>query len=169
VEVEWRAFDLHPGIPPEGQEIPWPPEVRAQRGAAFRERAEAEGLEVGVRSHWYNSRPAHEASLWAKEQGAAEPFRKAVYRAYFVEDRNIGSSDVLAELADSVDLDGNDLRAALEEGRYRDAVDAQYDEARAIGVTAVPTFVADGKALVGAHPYENFLKLMEIVGARKRD
>jgi predicted DsbA family dithiol-disulfide isomerase len=47
-------------------------------------------------------------------------------------------------------------------------VTQQYEIARSIGVTAVPTFVADGKALVGAHPYENFLKLMEIVGAAKR-
>jgi predicted DsbA family dithiol-disulfide isomerase len=47
-------------------------------------------------------------------------------------------------------------------------VSEQYDIARGIGVTAVPTFVANGKALVGAHPYENFLKLMELVGASKR-
>jgi predicted DsbA family dithiol-disulfide isomerase len=168
VDVEYCAFDLHPGIPPEGQLIPWPPDQLAQRSAQFRERAEAEGLEVGERRHWYDSRPAHEASLWAREQGAASPFRKGIYRAYFVQDRNIGSADVLAEIAKEADLDDADLRKALAAGRYRDAVTEQYEAARSVGVTAVPTFVADGKALVGAHPYENFLKLMEIVGASKR-
>jgi predicted DsbA family dithiol-disulfide isomerase len=123
---------------------------------------------VGERRHWYDSRPAHEASLWAAEQGAVDVFRKGVYRAYFVQDRNIGSPDVLAEIANEADLDGADLKRALKEGRYREAVDRQFDESRGIGVTAVPTFVADGKALVGAHPYENFEKLMEIVGAAKR-
>jgi predicted DsbA family dithiol-disulfide isomerase len=37
-----------------------------------------------------------------------------------------------------------------------------------MGVTAVPTFVSEGYALVGAHPYENFHKLMEAAGVRPR-
>ncbi len=168
MDIEWRAFELHPGIPPEGQLIPWPPETLAQRSAAFRERAEAEGLEVGERKHWYDSRPAHEAALWAAAQGKGDAFRKAIYRAYFVEDRNIGSPDVLAELAAEQGLAAADLRKALGERHYRAEVEAQYEEARQIGVTAVPTFVADGKALVGAYPYEMFEKLMAMIGTPKR-
>ncbi len=158
MDVEWRAFELHPGIPPEGQLINWPPETLAQRSAAFKERAEAEGLEVGERKHWYDSRPAHEAALWAAAQGKGDGFRKALYRAYFVEDRNIGSADVLAELASDLGLDAADLRKALEEGRYRQDVEAQFDEARQI----------DGKALEGAYPYEIFEKLMAMTGTPKR-
>jgi len=71
---------------------------------------------------------------------------------------------VLAEIASEVGLDADDLRTALREGRYRDRVQAQYEEAREIGVTAVPTFVAaDRYAIVGAHPYENFQKLLAAV------
>ena len=36
------------------------------------------GLPLGERKHWYNSIPAHEAAEWARDQGAEEPFRKAV-------------------------------------------------------------------------------------------
>ena len=81
-------------------------------------------------------------------------------------DRNIGSPDVLAEIATELGLDAGDLRAALAEGRFREAVREQYDEARAVGVTAVPTFVAGGYALVGAHPLENLRKLMDAAGAK---
>ncbi len=160
---------MHPGIPLEGQELPWTPEQRAQRGANFARLADDAGLEHGTRSHWYNSTPAHEAAEWADEHGAGDAFRKAIYRAYFVNDENIGSVDVLASIAETFGLDANDLRAALTEGRYRDRVEGQYDESRAVGVTGVPTFVAGGYALVGAHPYENVHRQMDAAGIKRRD
>ena len=168
VDVEWQAFELHPGIPLEGQELPWSPEQRAARGSNFARLADEAGLEHGTRSHWYNSTPAHEAAEWANEHGAGDAFRKGIYRAYFVLDQNIGSADVLAGIAQDLGLDADDLRAALSDGRYRERVEAQYEQARAVGVTAVPTFVAEGYALVGAHPYDNFHRLMEAAGAKRR-
>jgi predicted DsbA family dithiol-disulfide isomerase len=168
VDIEWRAYDLHPGIPPEGQPIPWPPEVRAQRGQNFKRLADQAGLPYGDRSHWYDSEPAHEASEWASEQGAGEKFRHAIYDAYFVKNINIGSPDVLAKIANDLGLDGDDLREALKEERYRERVTEQFQEAHQVGVTGVPTFVAGGYAVVGAQPYEMFIRLMETVGAQRR-
>ena len=130
----------------------------------FARLADEAGLPHGERTHWYDSTPAHEATEWAVEQGLGDAFRGAVYKAYFVDNINIGSADVLADIAAQVGGDAEALRAALQEGTYRDRVQAQYEEARGVGVTAVPTFVADDRyALVGAHPYENFRKLMEAV------
>jgi len=168
VEVEWRAFELHPGIPLEGELVPWPPEVRAQRGGNFRRLADEAGLPHGERSHWYNSTPAHEASEWARELGAEDAFRHAVYQAYFVADENIASTDVLARIATELGLNADDLLAALAEGRYRDAVQAQYEESRQVGVTGVPTFVAGGYGVVGAQPLETLKRLMAAVGEEPR-
>ena len=142
--------------------------MRAARRANFARLAEQEGLEHGDRAHWYDSTPAHEAAEWARDAGAVDVLRHAIFRAYFVHDRNIGSADVLCEVAREVGIDPTDLRAALGEGRYRDRVAAQYQESRSMGATGVPTFVAANYAIVGAHPYENFLKLMEAVGAPRR-
>lgn len=119
-------------------------------------------------THWYDSRPAHEAFLWAAAQGAGEAFRRGVYRAYFVQDQNIAAPEVLGEIAGALDLDAADLRRALAGGQYRDAVTEQFEEARALGVTAVPTFVVDGRALIGAYPYEAFVQLMEMTGTSRR-
>ena len=152
----------------EGQKIPWDPQTMAQRRGHFAEAAEREGLEVGERSHWYNSTPAHEASLWATEKGQGEAFRKAIFRAYFVKDSNIASADLLGEIATSLGLDAAELRSALEAGTYRERVEQEYEEARQIGVTAVPTFVSGRYAIVGAHPYESFEKLMEAVGEKPK-
>jgi predicted DsbA family dithiol-disulfide isomerase len=153
--VDWRAFELHPGIPPEGQPVPWPPEVRRQRGGNFQRLADEAGLPTSERTHWYDSNPAHEAAKWARDIGAEEPLRRAIYRAYFVDTVNIGSADVLTQLAADV--------AALLDGRYRDTVQREYDEARQIGVTGVPTFVAGGYAVVGAQPLAVFHQLMDVI------
>ena len=118
VEVEYRAFELHPGIPPEGQTIPFNPARMAAGRSNFALLADEAGLPHGERTHWYDSTPAHEAAEWATDLGAGEKFRWAVYQAYFVEDRNIGSPDVLCELAGQLGLDADDLRAALAEGRF---------------------------------------------------
>ena len=150
-------------------EIPFSPERRATGRANFERLADEAGLPYGERTRWYDSKPAHEATRWAAGLGRADDFKRAVFQAYFVENRNIGSPEVLADLAAGLGLDGDDLRRALAEGRHRAEVEAEYEEARQLGVTAVPTFVADDRyALVGAHPYENLQKLMAHVGVARR-
>ena len=165
-------------------DIPWPPERRAAARANAARLAEQAGLEFGERSRWYDSALAHEAAEWAREQDAPaleEEFRRTIFRAYFAELRNIGDADVLVDTAASVAVSGAtgtelrytpehlaDLRAALAERRYREAVQRQFQEAREIGVTGVPTTIAGHYALVGAHPYEQFRRLMAAAGAQER-
>jgi predicted DsbA family dithiol-disulfide isomerase len=161
LEVEHCAFELHPGIPLEGQDIPWPPQRLAAARSHFEQVAAAEGLEYGQRSHWYNSEPAHQAALWADEHGDGEAFRRALYRAYFAEDLNIAATDVLAPIADGLGLDSEDLRNALADGRYRDRVQEQFEFARQAGVTGVPAYLAGRYLMVGAQPYEVFRQLIE--------
>lgn len=106
--------------------------------------------------------------MWADEQGRGDDFRHALYQAYFRDNINIGATEVLTELASGLGLDAAALREALEERRYRGRVLEQFQQAHEIGVTAVPTFVAGGYALVGAHPLENFRKLIEAAGEQPK-
>jgi predicted DsbA family dithiol-disulfide isomerase len=149
----------------EGQEIPWPPQRRAAARSHFEQAADSEGLRYGPRTHWYNSVPAHEAALWSDEYGQGDAFRRDVYQAYFVDGLNIASTDVLISLADALHLDSDELRSALQLGRYRDRVQEQFEFARAAGVTGVPAYVAGRYSMVGAQPYEMFCKLIETVQA----
>jgi predicted DsbA family dithiol-disulfide isomerase len=48
------------------------------------------------------------------------------------------------------------------------AVDADWARARSIGVTGVPTYVANRMGVVGAQPYEALEALAERAGARRR-
>ena len=127
-----------------------------------------EGLEYGDRTHTYNSRFAQELAVWGDEIGVTDALHDALFHAYFVDSRNLAETDVLVDLARSVALDPNEARRVIEDRRYRSAVDAQWDRASSVGVTSVPTFIAEGFAVVGAQPYEVLEGLMSRAGSHKR-
>jgi predicted DsbA family dithiol-disulfide isomerase len=165
-------FPLHPDTPAEGREMAG---FYAQRGldpeAMYRqmkERMDAEGLPYGRRTHTYNSRLAQELGKWADTQPGGEALHDALYKAYFVDARNIGDPDILVEIAETVGLDGAEARKVLDERRCKAAVDADWQKSAAYGVTGVPTFVAARYGVVGAQPYEALAQLVEKAGAAKR-
>lgn len=130
---------------------------------------DAEGLPYGRRTHTYNSRLAQELGKWADTQPGGQALHDALYRAYFVESRNIGDPEILIALAESVGLSGGEARAVLSERRFKEAVDADWSKSHRYGVTGVPTFVAGGHGVVGAQPYEVLEQLATKAGAPRRD
>jgi predicted DsbA family dithiol-disulfide isomerase len=128
--------------------------------ATLSQRAGAEGLPLAIRSRTCNSRLAQELGKWAESQGRGDPFRRAVYRAYFVEGRNIGLFDELMRISESVGLPVKEARGILAAGSFAPVVDADWERARESGITAVPTHLCGGKRLVGFGSYEDFLRLI---------
>ena len=126
---------------------------------------EQEGLPYGQRTHTYNSRLAQEIGAWADTQEGGEVMHDALYKAYFVETKNIGDPDVLLEIVEANGLSVEDARKVLEERTFKDAVDEDWQKSRQYGVTGVPTFVAAGHGVVGAQTYETLEKFLESVGA----
>ena len=172
IETALVHFPLHPDTPAEGRELaPW----YAQRGldpeAMYRqmkERMDAEGLPYAKRTHTYNSRLAQELGKWADTQPGGAAIHDKLYRAYFVDRRNIGDPAVLVEIAESVGLDGAEARRILDERRFSDEIDADWRKSASYGVTGVPTFVAARYGVVGCQPYETLVQLVEKAGAAKR-
>jgi len=165
-------FPLHPDTPVEGREMAG---FYAQRGLdpeamyqQMKARMDAEGLPYGRRTHTYNSRLAQELGKWADTQPGGAALHDALYKAYFVEARNIGDPDILVEIVEQVGLDGAEARKVLDERRFKDAIDADWQKSAAYGVTGVPTFVAARYGVVGAQPYEALVQLVERAGAAKR-
>ena len=109
------------------------------------------GLPFGVRTMTYNSRRAQEAGKWAESQNRGEAFHMAVFKAYFADGLNIAKIPVLVELAESVGLKG--IEEVLSKGAFKEAVDSDWRYSRDCGINAVPTFVANGRMVVGAQPY----------------
>jgi len=159
VRVEWRAFPLHPETPSEGRALAdlfarRSPEERAAMHAQMKARMTAEGLPYGDRTMTYNSRLAQELGKWADTQTGGEALHDALFRAYFVEARDISQPGVLLDVVERAGLSREQAREVLEQRTFKDAVDADWDLARQYGITAVPTFVAGRHGVVGAQPYE---------------
>jgi len=128
-----------------------------------------EGLPYGERTHTYNSRLAQELGTWASTQADGAGIHDALFQAYFVQGKNIGAVDTLVEVAEAVGLSGSEARQVLVSRRCKDAVDADWQRAMQLGVTGVPTFVAQGRGVVGAQPYETLERLVVLAGAQRRD
>lgn len=172
IETSWVHFPLHPETPPEGREMA---KFYAERGidpeAAYNRMKglmDAEGLPYGRRTHTYNSRLAQELGRWADTLPNGEVLHDALYRAYFVDARNIGDVEVLLDIVKSAGLPVEDARNVLAERSFSEAVDADWERARRYGLSGVPTFVAAGHGVVGAQPYEVLEQFLDKVGAKRR-
>ena len=61
----------------------------------------------------------------------------------------------------------NAARDALETRAMKTAVDDDWQRSRNAGITGVPTFVCDGRALVGAQPFEAIEQLVVAAGSTR--
>jgi predicted DsbA family dithiol-disulfide isomerase len=157
VRVKWVHFPLHPETPAAGRSLE---DLFAGRSydipkmqAQMRARMQDEGLPYGTRTMTYNSRLAQELAAWADTRPGGEAIHDAMFRAYFVDARNIGDAEVLVDIAKSVGLPADQAREVIEKRTHQAAVDADWEKSRRYGVTGVPTFVVGKQGVVGAQPY----------------
>lgn len=163
VDVEWRAFELHPEIPPEGAELP--AYLRSRMGpmtAHLQQMAAEAGLPIaGIRERMVSSRRALEATEYAREQGKHDVFHRIVFRKLFADDEDISRWPALRAAAEEAGLDPDEMQQRTEAALYTAAVDGQVAQARRLGITGVPAFIFDNKyLLMGAQPYEVFHQVM---------
>jgi predicted DsbA family dithiol-disulfide isomerase len=171
--MKWIHFPLHPDTPQEGRAMS---DLFAGRSEAETKARQdqmkglmaQEGLPYGERTHTYNSRLAQEIGAWADTQEGGEVMHDALYRAYFVDTKNIGDPDVLLEIVEANGLSVDEARKVLKERTFKDVVDEDWNKSHQYGVTGVPTFVAAGHGVVGAQPYDTLEKFLESIGAEER-
>lgn len=162
--MRWTVFPLHPEIPEEGMELTELFRGRDFDVEAMRQRlgvvAEGLGLSVAKRTRIANSRRAQELGKWAETMGKGDQFRRSAYHAYFAEGRNITLLPELEAIAEHAGLPKDDVYDILAQSLFADAVDADWARARELAVTAVPFHLFGEKTLVGFHPYEDYLELV---------
>lgn len=101
------------------------------------------------------ARPAAEAARCAGAAGRYWPYRERL----FEEQPRFGRDD-LVRYARELGLDADRFAACLDGRHHAAAVDADAREARALGITGTPTFLIDGRRLVGAHPLETLREVI---------
>ena len=162
--IEWHPFQLNPDMPREGMdrrsylERKFGGKEGAVRAyAPVVEHAEKAGLKINFEAmqRTPNTLDAHRLIHWAGIEGRQTAAVSALFKAYFVDARDIGDDEVLADIADSIEMD-----AAVVTRLLKSDVDAQDirdrdAHSRKMGVNSVPTFiVANTHAVPGAQPPE---------------
>jgi predicted DsbA family dithiol-disulfide isomerase len=164
VTVRWHPFQLDPTIPPGGKsrrdylEAKFGTDGRIE---AMHERLTELGAAEGIPFAFDriavapNTLDAHRVVRWAAAEGVQSEIVSALFRAYFIEGRNIGDPAVLAEIAGENGMDGATVAERLATDLDRAEVEHEIASAQRMGVTGVPTFIVAGRyALVGAQPAE---------------
>jgi predicted DsbA family dithiol-disulfide isomerase len=101
-----------------------------------------------------------ELGKWAEAMGKGDEFLRRAFHAYFAEGRNIALLPELEAIAEGVGLPKDEVYDVLCQGLFADAVNGDWAKAVGEGITAVPFHILEGRALVGFHPYEEYVKLL---------
>jgi predicted DsbA family dithiol-disulfide isomerase len=113
------------------------------------------GLNPDVPQRIPNTLDAHRLIHWAGLEGLQTLVVAAIFRAYWTEGRDIGEHSVLADVAAACGMDRAVTLRLLQSDADRDDIQARDADARAKGVSAVPTFlIAQQYAVSGAQPAE---------------
>ena len=188
VVVRHRPFELNPGMPPEG--VPMAGFLEARFGSAdavkdAHARLTEMGRELGLAYDFAavgkapSTRLAHHVLQTYDGDARQHAAVRALYRAYF--ERGLDVTDaatIVSVVAEATAETADDVRARLDSPT--DALDAAFALGRELGVSAVPTFVADAGtdvdpeaglsaaavAVQGAQPHEVLAQVID--EARRR-
>jgi predicted DsbA family dithiol-disulfide isomerase len=151
--VHWNPFQLNPEMPKEG--VARAAYRAAKFGSAERAReidarvagaADAAGLSFrqDLMLRTPNTIDAHRLIWFAGEHDRQDATMEAVFRAYFIEGKDIGDTAVLADCAAAAGLDRATTLSFLASGVADAEMRAADRAAREAGVNGVPSFFLDG-------------------------
>jgi len=100
--------------------------------------------------------PAAEAANCAGEQGAYWKFHDALFSGQY----DLGRA-AYEQYAADLGLEPAAFTACLDDHRYQDEVRADAADATRLGLTGTPSFVINGRILIGALPFEDFKAIID--------
>jgi protein-disulfide isomerase len=111
---------------------------------------------LGPESIW-----AAQAAECAADQGEFWAYHDALYAAQGGGEYWPYNPDNLIRLAEALTLDSTRFASCLDNDETLSRVQADYAEARQIGLRSTPAFLLDGQPLIGLWPYETFQAVIE--------
>ncbi|MGA1612540.1 MAG: DsbA family oxidoreductase [Lutimaribacter sp.] len=169
--IEWHPFQLNPDMPAQGMdrraylEAKFGGKERAvQAYMPVVEHATEAGLQINLDAiaTTPNTLDAHRLIHWAGIEGRQTAAVSALFKAYFIEGRDIGNAEVLADLADMIGMDAAVVLRLLASDADSADIRARDQAAREMGVNSVPTFLVNRQhAVPGAQPTDLWLSVID--------
>lgn len=170
-DVSWLPFQLHAALPREGVDRKeylkrrYPGKANDPAMFADVERA---GRQMGIEYRFDrievqpNTLDAHRMLRFAERAGLRETVAEPLYRAYFIEGRNLSSHDELIAIGGDCGLDAEALRAYLDSDVDVEWVQEVDTRAKRLGISTVPFIVLNGRrGLSGNTPPARILEAFE--------
>ncbi len=104
---------------------------------------------------------AAEASECASDQNAFWEYHNLLFKSQNGENKGAFAKDKLKEFAAGLKLDTQAFNDCLDSGKYTQIVQELTGTAQSIGVRSTPSFVVNGRAIIGAQPYDVFKQAIE--------
>lgn len=168
--VHWNPFQLNPTLPRAGVDRAAYRKAKfgsLEQSRALDQRVSEAAAAAGLTFHLDrlqrtpNTVDAHRLIWLAGEQGLQDAAMEAVFRAYFVDGRDIGDPAVLADCAAQATMSRDETHHVLATDRLEADVLRADQAARTAGVNAVPSFFLDGYSLFsGALPAETITEAL---------
>ena len=168
--IEWHPFQLNPDMPAEGVDkhdylaAKFGEDRLVQMHLRLKEASRAAGAEIDPDTprRMPNTLDAHRLIHWAGLEGRQTAVVSAIMRAYWREGRDIGNAGVLADIAAAAGMDRAVTARLLASDADADDIRARDADARAKGVSAVPTFlIAQQYVVSGAQPPDVWSRVIE--------
>ena len=181
VYVGWRPFQLNPDMPPVGMDrkaylaAKFGGDERAgQIYSAIREAGASTGLDFDfdrmarqpntLDSHRLIDRAGRAAGDSGGRPGLQDAVVERLFRACFMEGRDIGDRETLVGLAADAGMDADETRAYLAGDEDAERIRQEDLMARQMGIQGVPCFIVNRQyAVSGAQEPAVFLKAFEQV------
>jgi predicted DsbA family dithiol-disulfide isomerase len=179
LDLRWRPYQLDPTLPAEGKprqdylaEKFGSLERAGELYANIKAAGEAEDIPFAFERIAVspNTLDAHRLIRWAANVGPEVRDRivEALFRAYFVEGRNIGDRSVLTAIAEAAGMDTALVSQLLASDADRELVRQEVDLAQQMGVTGVPTFIlANRYAVIGAQAPRQLAQAFQLAAAQR--
>ncbi|MEO5624694.1 MAG: DsbA family oxidoreductase [Dokdonella sp.] len=167
IDLHFQPFELNPQMPPEGEDTTehlvkkygTTPEQLARNREAIRARGAELGFVFNQRTRIYNTFDAHRLLHWAATAGREQErtLKHALLGAYFTDDADVSSTDVLVHAVQSAGLDVARARQILASDEYADEVREQERFYMDRGIHSVPAVIINDRHLIsGGQPAEVF-------------
>ena len=168
--IQWHPFQLNPEMPLEGVDRKKYLETKfGGRDLAVKaympvlEHAALAGLNLKLEdiTKTPNTLSSHRLIFWAWQEGVQNAVVSALFKAYFVEGRDIGKNAVLIDISHNAGI-SRDLVSRLLAGKNDLEQVIELDKAaRKMGINSAPTFILNGKHVItGAQNVEFWSNLI---------
>ncbi len=173
IEIVWKSYQLDPETPKQQTKqnvyeyLATRKGISVEQSKSMHDNVVKMAFSTGLNYNFdkaivANSYDAHRLIQLAKSKNFGDAAEESLFKAYFIEGKDIANHEMLINLGKEIGLDASSIKTMLESNQFSDEVERDSYEAVQIGVSGVPFFVIDGRyAISGAQPVPVFLQTLQ--------